>query len=145
MNINSELKMNIIIRFLYVASFYISYHGADGFFSGFISQKSNKRFGIQTQLSRKSNLNVASYNMEYPMKFSDDEEEGEETQESDSPAVEIADLDEADSPEMSIFKEGIKFPTSLNGSDVRVGIIMARWNADVIQGLYKVKKRYICK
>lgn len=39
---------------------------------------------------------------------------------------------------ISAIKEGIKFPTSLNGSDVRVGIIMARWNADIIQGLYKV-------
>jgi len=39
--------------------------------------------------------------------------------------------------EISPFKEGISFPTTLNGSDVRVGIIMARWNADVIGGLYK--------
>eukprot|EP01038_Epipyxis_sp_PR26KG_P007830 gene7830-10636_t len=43
----------------------------------------------------------------------------------------------ADDPQISLIKEGIKFPTSLNGSDVRVGIIMARWNADIIQGLYK--------
>lgn len=42
---------------------------------------------------------------------------------------------------ISLLKEGIKFPTNLNGSDVRVGIIMARWNSDVIQGLYKVRKQ----
>ena len=40
--------------------------------------------------------------------------------------------------EMSTVKEGIMFPTTLNGSDVRVGIIMARWNSDIIAGLYKV-------
>jgi hypothetical protein len=40
--------------------------------------------------------------------------------------------------EMSSVKEGIMFPTTLNGTDVRVGIIMARWNSDIIAGLYKV-------
>lgn len=39
---------------------------------------------------------------------------------------------------ISLIKEGVKFPNNLNGSDVRVGIIMARWNSDIIQGLYKV-------
>lgn len=42
-----------------------------------------------------------------------------------------------EAPEISSAKEGIKFGTDVNGSDVRVGIIMARWNADVIDGLYK--------
>lgn len=42
--------------------------------------------------------------------------------------------------DMSSIKEGMLAPVNLNGSDVRVGIIMARWNADVIQGLYKVLK-----
>ena len=40
--------------------------------------------------------------------------------------------------EMSLIKQGIKFPSKLDGSEVRVGIIMARWNDDVIQGLYNV-------
>ena len=66
--------------------------------------------------------------------LSDEEEEGgaeedEESVETPNPIVD-------DAP-MSVFKEGINFPTSVNGSDVRVGIIMARWNADVISGLYK--------
>ena len=63
----------------------------------------------------------------------EDVEEGEEEEEevpTPNPFVE-------ELPDISPYKEGIKFPTSLNGSDVRVGIIMARWNADVINGLYK--------
>ena len=36
-------------------------------------------------------------------------------------------------------KEQASFDKSLNGSDVRVGIIMARWNEDVIKNLYKVR------
>jgi len=39
---------------------------------------------------------------------------------------------------ISSLKEGIEILKNLNGSDVRVGIIMARWNADIIQGLYQV-------
>ena len=61
----------------------------------------------------------------------DVEEEEEEEEEVPTPNPIIEDV-----PDISPFKEGIKFPTSLNGSDVRVGIIMARWNADVINGLY---------
>ena len=38
---------------------------------------------------------------------------------------------------VSDVKEGVIFPSNINGSDVRVGIIMARWNADIISGLYK--------
>lgn len=40
---------------------------------------------------------------------------------------------------ISSLKEGLELlKNNLNGSDVRVGIIMARWNADIVQGLYKV-------
>mmetsp|Transcript_31780 Transcript_31780/g.53608 ORF Transcript_31780/g.53608 Transcript_31780/m.53608 type:complete len:277 (-) Transcript_31780:427-1257(-) len=39
--------------------------------------------------------------------------------------------------DISAIKEGIKPPENLNGSDVRVGIIMSRWNADIITGLYQ--------
>jgi hypothetical protein len=72
------------------------------------------------------------------VRLSDDEDGDDEEEESDSSSAEQAPIIIDDTPEMSLFKEGIKFPTNLNGSDVRVGIIMARWNADVIQGLYKV-------
>ena len=61
----------------------------------------------------------------------EEEEEEESVDDSSASAVEIVE----DGP--SIFKEGIKFGANINGSDVRVGIIMARWNADIIQGLYK--------
>ena len=63
---------------------------------------------------------------------SDDEEEEEET------PTETLSVDTALAPDISNFKEGIKFTSQLNGSDVRVGIIMAKWNADIIEGLYKV-------
>ena len=62
---------------------------------------------------------------------SDEDEEGEEEQEGTA----VTGMLQAD---MSLIKEGIKSVSNLNGSDVRVGIIMARWNADVIAGLYKV-------
>lgn len=39
--------------------------------------------------------------------------------------------------DISTIKEGLKMPENINGSDVRVGIIMARWNEDIITGLYK--------
>ena len=69
-----------------------------------------------------------------PLIFSDeDEEEGDDFEEevdSSSPAMGV---------DMSVIKEGIKPLLNINGSDVRVGIIMARWNADVILGLYKVR------
>ncbi len=64
----------------------------------------------------------------------DEEEEGDEEESADDSSESAAVIVE-DGP--SIFKEGIKFGANINGSDVRVGIIMARWNADIIQGLYK--------
>ena len=64
-----------------------------------------------------------------------EEEEDEEEEEEEEEAPEPIPIVSEDS--MSMFKEGIKFPTNVNGSDVRVGIIMARWNADIIGGLYK--------
>lgn len=59
----------------------------------------------------------------------DEDEEGEET--AAAPLSTLA-------PDVSAVKEGLKYVADLNGSDVRVGIIMARWNADIIEGLYKV-------
>jgi len=64
-----------------------------------------------------------------------EEDEEEEEEESAEESSESAAVIVEDGP--SVFKEGIKFGASINGSDVRVGIIMARWNADIIQGLYK--------
>jgi ubiquitin C-terminal hydrolase len=43
--------------------------------------------------------------------------------------------------QISLIKQGLNISSYLNGSDVRVGIIMARWNSDIIQGLYKVNKK----
>lgn len=64
--------------------------------------------------------------------FSDEEEDDDEEPAQQQPAV-IVEGGEPVSP----YKEGIQFPTTLNGTDVRVGIIMSRWNADIVQGLYK--------
>ena len=67
--------------------------------------------------------------------LSDEEEE----EEPEAPPA-TTDAPAENSEGMSTVKEGIMFPTTLNGSDVRVGIIMARWNSDIIAGLYKVLK-----
>ena len=67
--------------------------------------------------------------------LSDEEEE----EEPEAPPA-TTDAPAENSEGMSTMKEGIMFPTTLNGSDVRVGIIMARWNSDIIAGLYKVLK-----
>ena len=64
----------------------------------------------------------------------DDDEEEESSSESSSDVV----VESDSSPQISLLKQGLNISTNLNGSDVRVGIIMARWNADIIQGLYKV-------
>lgn len=71
-----------------------------------------------------------------------DEGEEEQPDEEAEPTTDdaVSDISDDAKPieeQISLLKEGIKFPTNLNGSDVRVGIIMARWNADVVQGLYK--------
>ena len=67
--------------------------------------------------------------------MSDEEEEEEEPE---APPT-TTDAPGENSDGMSTVKEGIMFPTTLNGTDVRVGIIMARWNNDIIAGLYKVR------
>ena len=69
----------------------------------------------------------------------DSEEEGPEstTQSAGDSTIPVIEFNEE--PKISLIKEGIKFPTKLDGSNVRVGIIMGRWNADVIQGLYTVR------
>ena len=70
-------------------------------------------------------------------RFSDEEEEGEE-EEGQGEETSAPILIDAPEEEISPFKEGISFSNAnINGSEVRVGIIMARWNADIISGLYK--------
>jgi hypothetical protein len=59
-----------------------------------------------------------------------DEEGDEDSEDQGSPMSVIE-------PDMSAIKEGIQ-QVEVNGSDVRVGIIMAKWHAGIVQGLYKV-------
>lgn len=40
--------------------------------------------------------------------------------------------------------KGVEFPSNLNGSEIRVGIIMTRWNSDIIQRLHEVSS-YLSK
>lgn len=62
-----------------------------------------------------------------------DEEDGDEEEDEQT-------LSTMPSITPSMVKEGLSFTgAALNGSDVRVGILMARWNADIVQGLYKVR------
>jgi hypothetical protein len=64
------------------------------------------------------------------------DEEDEEDDEDKNPAPEQVSLPSDDT--ISLMKASPSSDASINGSDVRVGIIMARWNADVVQNLYKV-------
>ena len=69
--------------------------------------------------------------------MSDNEEDEEDEPSEPAAAPAIIEDGGGSATGMSPLKAGIQFPTTLNGSDVRVGIIMARWNGDVVQGLYK--------
>jgi hypothetical protein len=69
----------------------------------------------------------------YPIRLSDEEEEEEEEA---APAT--TEAPEETTSGMSLIKEGVNFSAPMNGSDVRVGIIATKWNADVISGLAKV-------
>jgi len=68
------------------------------------------------------------------MRYSDEEEE-QQGEEEKAPVESIPIVIESDA--ISLMKEGIKFPETPNGTDVRIGIIVARWNADIITGLYQ--------
>eukprot|EP01035_Chromulina_nebulosa_P020119 gene20119-26125_t len=65
----------------------------------------------------------------------DDEEDTKEevVEETSNESTQPAWIDNSISP----IKQGLNISTNINGSDVRVGIIMSRWNADIIDGLYK--------
>ena len=72
------------------------------------------------------------------------EEDDEESEEKESGAAEVETTADATiDGQISLIKQGLNISGFLNGSDVRVGIIMARWNADIIQGLYKVSSSII--
>jgi len=74
----------------------------------------------------------------------EEEEEEEDSGEKESGVAEVATTDATIDGQISLIKQGLNISGFLNGSDVRVGIIMARWNADIIQGLYKVSSnKYI--
>ena len=72
----------------------------------------------------------------------DESDDDEDSEDSDSSQTEnsTADVAQISEPaqEISLIKQGLNISTILNGSDVRVGIIMARWNSDIINGLYNV-------
>lgn len=92
----------------------------------------NRRYSLfQLPLAR----SILNENSLRATNLSDEEEEGNDDEEEASPVQESVVI--AEDSSMSLLKEGIKFVEKLNGSDVRVGIIMARWNEDIIQGLYK--------
>ena len=94
-----------------------------GYVAGFSSQLFSKNV-FSRQLAKFAISNPIS--SIYTIRADDEEEDEEETRPTFT----------TDAPALSLEKEGITFST-LNGSDVRVGIIMSRWNADVVQGLYK--------
>ena len=66
---------------------------------------------------------------------SDESDEGddEDVKEPDTTSTAPIIIDDS-----AIVKEAAAFSTAMNGSDVRVGIIMARWNEDIIKNLYQV-------
>ena len=78
-----------------------------------------------------SHTSASSSGNSEPARLDDDEEDEE------APAPEINTL----APDVSPKKQGLQYVGELNGSDVRVGIIMARWNSDIIEGLYKVLRK----
>ena len=95
-----------MIKLLSVLCLYIGLFIASGFFSRLLPSHKLTRFGIQSQLAGKTHLNLYSSNVKHASVIFSDEEE-EESENSESTVEEVADLDEIDSPEMSIFKEGI--------------------------------------
>ena len=79
----------------------------------------------------------------YSSKMSDEEEESEDENEIEEVEDQSPVIETEQGTQISLIKQGLNISSNLNGSDVRVGIIMARWNADIIQGLYKVLHTFI--
>ena len=131
MSKNFLTSLLLLITISIVISFKTNFRGS---FFGQFKTSSN----LATNIQKHTVINLVN-NMDIPIHKSEvlsDEDEGED-EESAEPTVEEVNLDESPGSELSVFEKGIAFPTSVNGSDVRVGIIMARWNADIIAGLYK--------
>jgi 6,7-dimethyl-8-ribityllumazine synthase len=112
-----------------------------GVASGFSLSVFSKRFMHKTHAIQSSSHSTS--NMMFKMlvspshvlqsissPFISQEEEDDDEDEETKPTL------STDAPVISLEKEGVIFST-LNGSDVRVGILMCRWNSDIVQGLYK--------
>eukprot|EP00596_Hydrurales_sp_CCMP1899_P002637 CAMPEP_0119033352 /NCGR_PEP_ID=MMETSP1177-20130426/400_1 /TAXON_ID=2985 /ORGANISM="Ochromonas sp, Strain CCMP1899" /LENGTH=258 /DNA_ID=CAMNT_0006990035 /DNA_START=228 /DNA_END=1004 /DNA_ORIENTATION=+ len=87
---------------------------------------------VPSSVQMSSSSYISSSPSQLFSQMSDEEEEEEEEAQAGT-----TDAPGESQGEISGVKEGIMFPTSLNGTDVRVGIIMGRWNSDIIAGLYK--------
>jgi len=65
-----------------------------------------------------------------------EDEEDDEDEEGNGSVQEVPIVSSTSNAGVELVK-GVFFPSALNGSDVRVGIIMTRWNPEIIQGLFK--------
>ena len=95
-------------------------------------------FKISTKQVINNNFDFSLKSLKNSISMSDEGSDDDDDEEEEETPTETLSVNTALAPDISNFKEGIKFTSQLNGSDVRVGIIMAKWNADIIEGLYKV-------
>jgi hypothetical protein len=130
--------LNVLLYSLILLQFY-----SIGFFQVKFATKL-KSFKINNDRIIPS-ISPSSQSLEYSfpiVKNNDDENDEDEEDESNTETTqETTDSSESVSdsnPQISLLKQGLNTTSFLNGTDVRVGIIMARWNSDIIQGLYKV-------
>lgn len=98
------------------------------------------QFALLSQPSRLRDVPAAVSVSNNRILSEEEESEGEEDEEEEEgPKTAFEEgIVPAATQEISLIKQGLNISSFLNGSDVRVGIIMARWNSDIIQGLYKV-------
>ena len=90
-------------------------------------------------MSQSQRLKTAESQMNSLITTFSEEEESEEDESEEPTTVVSEGIVPAAMQEISLIKQPLNISSFLNGSDVRVGIIMARWNSDIIQGLYKVE------
>lgn len=95
--------------------------------------------GARSRLLSRSSFVTQSQLLSTPVRVSDeDDEEDNDSEDSEDPSEDAPPvIIEGEANPISLIKQGANFSTSLNGSEVRVGIIASRWNADIISGLYK--------
>ena len=97
------------------------------------------------QISNNPQIIKLQYSQSHSQRVRSNDEETEEDEDDGEDQIEVPvqiSQETSDAPQaeqISLLKQGLNISTFLNGSDVRVGILMARWNADIISGLYKVK------